>query len=248
MALIKVGSMNNFAVTANEGAKSEMPFLKRINTFSALKEISRTFPPGSFELITSKDKRGIGLNSLTLTEGFEGFMQKFLHPDDDICFIAWVWDLSGKPVSQYPCAPADCLDVIIPVRAGNLREFTGHGTELFPKRKVTGGMAVRIQLWESDQQERDFGKLLSDTAAAIQTSELNNLLSQVSLTKRVTGTAITLIREASDGLAGLIGTILQKNGDDCVDFFEGYYAADQKWVPGTETYQGNASVVTLNKY
>ncbi len=248
MALIKVGTLNNFAVTANETAKKQLPCLKGITTFSALNELSRAVSPGSFDLITSKNKRGIGLKSLTLTKGFEGFLQKFLHRTNDIYFIAWVWDLSGQPVCQYPGAGANVQDVIIPVSVGNVREFIGQGINLFPKRNITGGIAIRIQLWESDRKERNFGKVLSDTADAIQKSELNNLLSAVSLLTGVPGATITLIKEASVELAKVIGTILQKNGDDYVDFFEGYYAADQKWVPGAETYQGNASVVTLNKY
>ena len=248
MALIKVGSLNNFAVAANTTAKKQQPFLKSIRTFYALNELSRVVPPGSFGLITSKDKRGIGLKSLTLTEGFEGFLQKILHKTNDIYFIAWVWDLGGQPVCQYPGAGAAREDVIIPIRVGNVREFIGQGINLFPKRKVTGGIAIRIQLWESDQKERNFGKVLSDTADAIQKSKLNNLLSGISLLTGVPGATITLIKEASIELAKVIGTILQKNGDDYVDFFEGYYAADQPWTKGEESYEGNASVIRLNKY
>ena len=59
---------------------------------------------------------------------------------------------------------------------------------------------------------------------------------------------ITLIKDASIELAKVIGTILQSNGDDYVDFFEGYYPADQIWTAGNDSYNGYASVLTLNKY
>jgi hypothetical protein len=89
---------------------------------------------------------------------------------------------------------------------------------------------------------------MSDTADAIQKSALNNLISLVSTATGVTGATVTLIKDASIELAKVIGTILQSNGDDYVDFFEGYYPADQKWTAGNDSYNGNASILTLNKY
>lgn len=248
MALIKIGSINNFAVSANETAIRHKPYLKRIRNFSALNEVSRDIAPNTFDIVTSTDQRGIGLKSITLKNGFEGFLQKFLNPTNEIYFVSWVWDLSGQPIIQYPGSKINARDVIIPIKIGAIREFIGQGINLFPKRQVKGGIAIRIQLWESDEKERNFGKAMIDTADAIKKSELNNLLSLVSLTTGVTEASITLIKESSIGLAKIIGTILQSNGNDYVDFFEGYYSADQNWIAGDETYEGNASILTFKKY
>jgi hypothetical protein len=248
MALIKVGSINNFAVGANETAKKDRPFLEGINTFSALNEISRDVSSDSFEFITSQDARGVGLKSIKLTAGFEGFLQNFLGSTNDIYFIAWAWDLSGQPINQYPGAGVNHQNVIIPMKVGSVREFIGQGINLFPKRQVKGGIAIRIQLWECDEKVRSFGKAMTETADAIEKSKLNNLLSLISLTTGVAGATITLIKEASIELAKVIGIILQTNGDDYVDFYEGYYASDQIWTSGNETYHGNSSVLTLDKY
>ena len=79
MALIKVGSINNFAVTAKEPVIKKNPFLKGIRTFAALNELSGEFTPDLFELITSTDQRGVAIKSIKLTEGFEGFLQKYLN-------------------------------------------------------------------------------------------------------------------------------------------------------------------------
>lgn len=248
MALIKVGSINNFAVTTKETVKKQKPFLKGIKTFATLGEVSRDVPTDSFEFVTSTDQRGVGLKSIQLTEGFEGFLQKFLNPTNEIYFVAWAWDLSGQTINQYPGANVNSQDVLIRIKIGTVREFIGQGINLFPKQQVKGGIAIRIQLWESDENVRTFGKAMSDTADAIKKSELNNLLSLISLATGATGTTITLIKEASIELAKVIGTILQANSDDYVDFFEGYYASDQNWNLGDDQYQGNSSVLTLNKY
>lgn len=224
------------------------PFLKGIRNFSALNELSREFTPDLFELITSTDQRGIAIKSIKLTEGFEGFLQKYLNPTNEVYFVAWTWDLSGQPVNLYPDSKFNVQDVIIPLKVGNIREFIGQGINLFPKRRVKGGIAVRIQLWESDQNVRNIGKIITETAEAINKSELNNLLSYISKATGITGVKINLIKEASIELAKVIGIILQSNCDDYVDFFEGYYASDTVWTIEEESYGGNSSVLTLNKY
>lgn len=248
MALIEVGSINNFAVSANSDLIKHKPFLRSIRSISALNEVSKQITESSFELITSKDRRGVGLKSIKLTEGFEGFMQNFLNKTNEIYFLAWAWDLSGEAVNLYPGAGVEPNKVLIPIKVGVIREFFGEGINLFPKRFVKGGIALRIQLWESDEKTRNVGKAMSETADAINNSKLNNLLSTISIATGVSGATITLIKDAALELTSLIGKILEKNGDDYVDFFEGYYSSDQEWITGNENQNGNASILTLNKY
>lgn len=248
MALIKTGSINDFNVIVKSPVKKKSPSLDRIRTFSEMREISRAVEPDSFDLITSKDPRGIGLKSIKLEKSFDGFLEKFLHPTNEIYFVAWAWDMSGKPVNLYPGKNVDAKDVMIPIKVGKVREFIGEGIDLFQKRKVKGGIALRIQLWESDEKGRNFGKAMSDMSDAVKKSELNNLLNLFSLGTGVSGATVSLIKDASLELAKVIGTILQTNGDDYVDFFEGYYAADKKWTKGNETYNANSSVLGLSKY
>jgi hypothetical protein len=248
MALIEFGSIDSFSVSAKASAMKQKPYLKGIRSFSELREVSSGIPPDSFELITSTDQRGVGLKSIHLTKGFEGFLQKYLNKANEIYFFAWAWDLSGVPANLYPGSNIDSKEVFIKFKKGSIREFIGQGVNLFPKRNVKGGIAIRIQLWESDQKVRDFGKVMTDTAETISKSSLNHLLSTISLVTGVSGTTITLIKDASIQLANLIGTILRANGDDYVDFFEGYYSSAIEWTTGYEPYSGNSSILTLNKY
>jgi len=249
MALINVGIIDNFAVTANEAAKKREPSLANISSFSSLQKIPDDAASENFDLITSDEPRGIGLQRIQLVKGFEGYLQQFLNPTNEIYFIAWAWDLSGQPLYFYP-GPGGKHDrnLIIPIKVGMAREFIGQGINLFPKRKVKGGIALRVQLWESDQQTRNVGKTISATAREIKKSGLNHLLSVVSTATGLTGTTIKLIKEAAVELSDLIGKILQKNGDDYVDFFEGYYASDRNWHIGKENYMGYSSQITFDKY
>ena len=248
MALIKSGNLYDFSVSPKESILQHKSYFRNYKDFNMLKEVTRNIEPESFELITSQESRGLTLKSIFLTEGFEGMLGNLFHSTNEVYFIAWAWDLSGKPIVQYPGAGVKPENVLIRLKAGRLREFIGEGINLFPKRKVKGGLAIRIQLWESDQNVRNFGKTLEETATTIQNSQLSNLLSLISAASGVSGATITLIEQASIELAKLIGTVLQANGDDYVDFFEGYYASDDNWKKEEEEYEGNSSKITLMKY
>lgn len=247
MALIKAGSIDQFAVTAAESKVKAFPFLEKITTFAELREVTRTTLPDSFEYTQSVEARGLSLKSLKLTEGFNGFLGNVFSSKNNVYIVAWAWDLSGQPICQYPGEKFDVKSVVIPLKVGNLREFIGEGINLFPKRKITGGIAIRIQLWESDEDTRKLGKVMEETSDAIKKSTLSSLISAIALTG-LSGATITLIKDASLELAKVIGIILGSNGDDYVDFFEGYYPSDCKWEPGSEKYKGSSSVITLGKY
>lgn len=170
MALINFGSINDFAVSAKESVIKENPFLKGINTISKLNEFSRVNTRDSllhsnsseslFEYVTSKEQRGLALKSIMLTEGHDGLLDKILNTTNEIYFFAWAWDLSGMPVNVYPGQNTKSQDVIIPMKVGSVRKFIGQGINLFPKRFVKGGIEIRIQIWESDKEMRNFGKAM----------------------------------------------------------------------------------------
>ncbi|HHE32817.1 MAG TPA: hypothetical protein ENL07_09415 [Chlorobaculum parvum] len=247
MALIQTGAIDRFAVTAKKQAIESFTPLKGISTFSELSELSRTSTPKSFEYTQSPEPRGLALKNIKLTEGFNGFLGNVFSSKNNVYFVAWAWDLSGEPICQYPGADADPNSVIIPMRVGKVREFIGEGINLFPKRTITGGMAIRIQLWESDEETRKFGKAMTETAEAINNSSLSSLISAIALAGPSAG-ALTLIKNATVKLGNDIGTILKSNGDDYVDFFEGYYPSDKVWTAEHEAHSGNSSVITLAKY
>jgi len=270
MALIQRGSFEDFSVNAVELTEG---FLKRgfrlmetsvlsesdaiqevgsaLNIFKTVREVreaARAYQPVSFEYPVSAEPRGLALKSLTLSNDFDSFLQGVFNPINEVYFIAWCWDLSGKPVYLYPQPGADPSSCIIPMQAGKKREFIGKGALLFPARTITSGLAVRIMLYESDSDVKRFGETLSEVANAISASRLSTLLSGLgTLTATPQLQILGSIIEASAQLAGIIGKILEKNHDDRVDFFEGYYSVSESWTPGEETYCGTASEITLTR-
>ena len=238
MALIKNGSINDFSV----GTIVPQKRYEDINTFAALDQVSVNAP--DFKLITSNDQRGIGLKSIFLKENFDGFLDGV----NELYFMAYAYDLSGRPVVQFPMEGVPPSDVLIPIRAGKIRQFIGEGISLFPKSLVTGGVALKIHIFESDADIRRFGEILSSIAARVQESQLNSVLALISMATGITGVTIDLIKNAALELTKVIGATLQSNTDDYVDGFEGYYASDQQWIIGDDMYAGNATAITLEKY
>lgn len=123
----------------------------------------------------------------------------------------------------------------------------GAGIVLHPARPVSAGLAVRIQIWESDKGVRDFGKVLADVGSAVKDSELSALLSPILSGAGVTTTTIDAVKKAAAELAEIIGGILQANSNDYVDFYEGYYPVKDAWEGGNETHRGAASEIVLTR-
>jgi hypothetical protein len=248
MALIKKGSLNDFAVKANYKIASSIPELKGITTLAAAGEVRRDLEEkkDTFELITSKDKRGISIKNLMLKKGFEGFLENIFDKDNEIYFVAWAWDFSGVPVEMYPGANFNPNDVLIKLRAGKVTEFMGSGINLFSKRKVKGGIAVRIQIWENDSDVRDAGETMVKLADTIENSKLNTVLSTIGKLG-IQAATISLVKDAALELTKVVGKILESNKNDYVDFYEGYFPSDEVWKTGNEKYSQNSSEITLYK-
>ena len=247
MALIQHGSFGNFSAAATASARAGRAAIGPLRTFSMLGEATRDVQPVPIEFHASDTPRGLALKSIKLTQGFEGFLEGVFHLTNEVYFVSWAWDFSGNPPVEYPglgAAPQSC---IIQLKVGQVREFLGSGIVLFPARTLTAGLAVRIMLWESDQGARDFGKAMTEVANTVKTSGLTNLLSLIAMATGVTGITITAAAAAAGELAKAIGSILQANSDDYVDFYEGFYAAADPWAAGNEAHHGHASEITLTR-
>jgi hypothetical protein len=248
MSLIKIGSFSDFSISPKESILKTAPQLANINSFAEFSETSIETPINAFDYSVSNEARGIGLKRIHLDQGFGSFLGRLFDTTKDLYFVAWSWDLSGQPINLYPWSGVQSTDVLIKLKAGRVRDFIGTGINLFPKKNIKGGISIRIQLWESNQDLRNFGKAMVDTANSIDKSELNNLLLGISALTGVSGATLSLIEKASIELTKVIGTILKTDGDDYVDYFEGYYPVDLVWNIGDETYSGNSSEITLEKY
>ena len=244
MALINVGSLGDFSVQALE----RLPNAEEIDTFSVLAEVKERVPANSFNFLTSPDRRGLALQSLQLKREFQNFFARLFHKKSNIYFLSWAYDVKG--LSHYPgnsAAPTSCL---IPLRGGELREFSiGAGVILFPPRNVAAGLALRIQIWEFRKGLRHFGEVMKEIASAIEASKLNTVLISLAAAPATGGAsaALPIVVSAAEKLAQAVGDILKGSSDNFVDYFEGYYPAAGRWSAGEEQHEGPGTAIILNR-
>lgn len=248
MAIITEGAIGAFSARVKPSAARKSRGLTALHSLSLLTEATRAVQPVPVEFVSSNDRRGVGLKSICLKRGFEGFLKKLWTKTNQVYFVAWAWDMSGNPVVQYPGAHAKESKCLIPLAAGELREFIGKGICLFPPRRVTAGLALRIQIFECDQGVRDFGKAMEEIANTLKSSKLTNLLKFVGVATGATGATVAMVYEAARELTWAIGKILQANSDDYVDFYEGYFPAADPWEKQDAVYEGHASEITLSLF
>ena len=248
MPIITTGSLADFSITPTDNAYKSMAAADEVDNFGVLAEVTRDAPADLFTFDVSAEPRGLGIASLRLEKGFQNFLARLLQQTSDIYFLAWCWDMSGTPATVYPGAAADPTSVLIPMKAGSIREFMGAGALLFPARPVTAGLAVRIQIWESAQGTRDFGKTLAAVADVIQKSKLNSLLTVIGLAAGVATATVAMVEQAALELGKVIGDVLQASSDDYVDFYEGYFPAAAPWNHGNVAYPGRSSEIKLNQF
>jgi hypothetical protein len=196
----------------------------------------------------SENSRGVALKTIQLTKEF-GFLGDLFNPSYNVYFIAWAWDFSGSPVVQYPPAQLGVSpdNFVLALRSQEERSFIGAGVLLFPPRKVTAGINLCINLWQSRQDVRSLGTTLATVAQTIQSSALNQVLSTVALATATPAAAVTLATNASLELTGAIGAVLKTSADQHLDLFQGTYDVTQAWAAGDDRYQGQGTEIVLTR-
>ncbi len=264
MPIFRIGNFDDFSATFADieppmvakfvSENAEQPNVPKkqsptemFRQISAVMEANKNIKQNPIFFEKSVGKRGIALKSLKLLKGFEGFIENAYNASNELYLLSWGWDFSGEPPYYYPEVQEHYDKSIIQMAAGDTREFLGSGLVLFPSRQITAGIALRIMIWESDQGVRNFGYTMKKVSNAIQESNLNKILSSIGTIPQPTINLINTIKNASFELADIIGDLLEKNADDYVDLFEGYYPASVDWTEGEESYTGYASEITLNR-
>ena len=196
----------------------------------------------------SNNSRGVSLKSIKLTKDF-GFFAGLFNPEVKIYFIAWSWDFSGGPIIQYPPAQLGFSpeSLVLTLRAQEERSFLGTGVLLFPPRKVTAGINLCINLWQSTQDVRAIGTTLGSVAQTIQSSTLNHVLSTIAIASATPAAAVALATNASLELTNTLGTVLKTSNDQHLDLFQGTYDVTQAWTAGDDLNQGHGTEIVLTR-
>lgn len=268
MALFTVGSVDDFSVVPGDQVRSVIARdfglgagdarARRaagirdddfgLDSARVLRQAAGYIPVDDFGFAVSAEPRGLGLQSLRLEKEAQKFVRRLFHRTSKVYFVAWGWDLSGQPVYCYPDAGVGAGSVMIPIRAGDIREFLGSGALLFPARQVTSGLQIRIQIWDSRAGVRRFGEAMSAVAAAIHGSSLNAVITTLAPIGGPVTEIIAAAKEAAALLASVIGPILETYGDEVLDFYEGNYPASQGWPLRPESHKGHGTSIVLSRF
>lgn len=252
MALIRQGSFEDMAATAARevsgggGPATSADALESFSTIGEMQEVAREAQPVKVRFPESEGDRGLAIDSFTLERGFEGFLGEVFGTRNEVFMVSWAWDFSGASPVVEP-DPAEAAKYVHRLQAGERIEYAGDGRLLFPPRKVTGGMAVRIQICESDEGTRKAGETLELVRKAVEDSKLTSVLSLAALAGGPTTATLGLVKDAANELSQVIAAILKANNDDMVDLYEGYWRATGAWEPGREDVRGTASHLAFNR-
>jgi len=249
MPLFKVGNFSQIGVSFADTARVVKVEHKEVVTFprtlslEALPELSINIEPPTMELAKSPNKWGLFLKSLSLYKSFEGFIANFLNPINEIYFTTLTWDYSGSSPFVYPPKGVQASDFLIPIKAGNTRQFIGDGVNIWPPKIVVGALNIVVIVYESDNDVRKLGETLTEIHNKVEKSKLASLIAAISANPSLaTGIAIG---QAVNELLGVIGNIMKRNGDDYVDLFEGSYGTDRPQRARVENYDHEAAGIEL---
>jgi hypothetical protein len=240
--LISKGSINDFAVrptALSEVQKSSLQKLltNKLNTKNFAEISSALNAIDNIPFVPDTIVGEVLLKELTLRKNFEGTLANLFRPNstrNEVYFLAWSWDLSGKKL-VYPFDKDRSPDEWVKsMRKNDTAKFMqGDGLPIFPKGEIKGGVGVHIELWESDKGIRQAGEKILKVKEVLENSDLSKIISGLTA---VTKPELELLKTAGFVLAGMIANILKANEDDHIALFEGYFTAD-KWKAGIETWK-----------
>lgn len=227
MSLIEVGNFNAIDVSVEEVRKKVTK--RALATNAALDLI-----PPKLQLDQSPNQWGLFLKSLTLHKSFEGVLANWFNPKNEIYFVSIAWDYSGNAAFVYPPKGAVATDFLIPMRSETTYQFIGDGVNLWPVSTVVGALNLVVLVYECDADVQRVGKTLREIHDQVESSELTNLITAIAANPAlVQGVAV---EQVVNEFVGVIGKILEQNGDDYVDIFHGSYGVNTPQESRIERY------------
>jgi C1A family cysteine protease len=202
--------------------------------------VESAFEDAPIDLVESPRAASLYLKSLELRDSFDFAL--FGDAENELYACAIVWDLSGAPPLVFPPKNLE-MKGTYQTGAGDRIQFVGDGIQLWPKRRFKGGLFVRILILENDDDVRAIGERMSDVRGLVDQHGLTTALA--SLATGPTAGVLTAIATVASKLAGAIGDLLQKDGDDLVALFDGTYGAEAVSDSRTERYEQRGAAIEL---
>lgn len=252
MAVIRVGNFEDIGVRAGVAAsvkaasKSGGRALRtpRSMSLGAAKDLRAEINVKGMELVRSKEAWALYLKRLTLRRGFEGFLSGLFNKTNEIYFVAFAWDYSGRKPKVFPYTTLEPSEYVLKMKKGQTREFVGDGVALWPARRVSGALNLILMVYESDREVQRSGEVLQTIHETVDKSTLTDLVSAIAANPAI-ATARAISGAVKD-LVETVGKIMKKNKNDVVELFEGSYGTHLVQVSRREQYETDAAGVVLD--
>lgn len=251
MPLIKVGHFEELGVKADvrlpgrpgrgAGRSRRLP---RTLSLPASKQLAGDLEVKGMELVRSKQAWALYLKRLTLHRGFEGFLSGIFNKTNEIYFVTFAWDYSGRKPKVFPYTTLEPSEYVLKMKKGQSREFVGDGVALWPARRVSGALNVLIMVYESDREVQRSGEVIQTIHETVDKSTLTDLVSAIAANPAV-ATARAISGAVKD-LVETVGKIMKKNKNDVVELFEGSYGTHLVQTSRREHYETDAAGVVLD--
>jgi len=252
VAIIRVGSFADIGIRAGARVRpgstlrssSGRPRLPRSMSMNTAREHLPELDVKGMELLRSKEAWALYLKRLTLNRGFEGFLSGVFNKTNEIYFVAFAWDYSGRKPKVFPYTTLEPSEYVLKMKKGQSREFVGDGVALWPARRVSGALNVLIMVYESDREIQRSGEVIQTIHETVDKSTLTDLVSAIAANPAI-ATARAISGAVKD-LVETVGKIMKKNKNDVVELFEGSYGTHLVQTSRREHYETDAAGVVLD--
>ena len=263
MAVIRVGHVADLGVKARTrtltrtGLRSGQKALAlpRSMSLTSARELLPDLDVKGMELLRSREAWALYLKRLTLYKGFEGFLSGLFNKTNEIYFVAFAWDYSGRKPKVFPYTTLEPSEYVLKMKKGQSREFVGDGVALWPARRVSGALNVLIMVYESDREIQRSGEVIQTIHETVDKSTLTELVSAIAANPAMA--TARAISGAIKDLVETVGKVMKKNSAqefatkftallDVVELFEGSYGTHLAQSTRREHYETDAAGVILD--
>jgi hypothetical protein len=211
----------------------------------AVRAALREDPAAEVPLFESPQPVSLYLRQLKLLKSFDWAL--FGEAINELYVVGVAWDLSGAPPVVLPPAQVSAGDLkTYNLEKNEIVKFVGDGLNLWPSRKIKGGLYVRLVVMESDSDVRTVGSQIAALHATVKNSTLTKALAGLAVASGVSAPMLAAVGAAADVLTGQLASTLQQNEDDLVALFDGTYGAENVIASRSDRYTQSGAEIELD--